>query len=213
MNNKINIIFDFDGVIINSHVTKTLAFYNIFKVYGKNIALKVKKFHLKNIGKSRYFKFRYIFKNILRLKLTNQKIKSLDKNFDIFLQKKINKMTPSKTLINFLEKKNRVWNLYISTGTPRTKIMKILKKKNLFIYFKKVYGSPSSKSYHINKINKNNKKSIFIGDSLEDYKAAKQAKIKFILKINSENKNFRKKISVNKINSFKFLEKKIIKII
>ena len=87
MNKKINIIFDFDGVIINSHKTKTLAFYHIFKVYGKKIALKAKKFHLSNIGKSRYFKFNYIFKNILKLKLTKQKIKSLDKNFDIFLQK------------------------------------------------------------------------------------------------------------------------------
>lgn len=213
MNKKLNIIFDFDGVIINSHLTKTLAFYDVFKVYGKNVALRAKKFHLNNIGKSRYFKFKFIFKNILKLKLTKKKIKILDEKFDFFLQEKLNKMIPSKTLINFLKKKNRVWNLYISTGTPRAKIIKILKKKNLLIYFKKVYGSPSSKIYHINKINKNNKKSIFIGDSFEDYIAAKKAKIKFILKINSENKIMRKTISVNTINSFKFLEKKIIQII
>ena len=48
----INIIFDFDGVIINSHKIKTLAFYNIFKSYGKNIGLKARKFHTENIGKS-----------------------------------------------------------------------------------------------------------------------------------------------------------------
>jgi beta-phosphoglucomutase-like phosphatase (HAD superfamily) len=213
MNKKLNIIFDFDGVVINSHLTKTLAFHDVFKVYGKNIALKAKKFHLNNIGRSRYFKFKFIFKNILRLKLTKKKIKILDEKFDFFLQKKIKKMTPSKSLINFFRKKNQVWNLYISTGTPRAKIIKILKKKKLFEYFKKVYGSPSSKINHIKKIIKNNQKSIFIGDSLEDYRAAKQAKIKFILKINSENKNFRKTISVNTINSFNFLEKKIIQII
>ncbi len=213
MNKKLNIIFDFDGVVINSHLTKTSAFYDVFKVYGKNIALKAKKFHLNNIGRSRYFKFKFIFKNILRLKLTKKKIKILDEKFDFFLQKKIKKMTPSKSLTNFLRKKNQVWNLYISTGTPRAKIIKILKKKKLFEYFKKVYGSPSSKINHINKIIKNNQKSIFIGDSFEDYRAAKQAKIKFILKINSENKNLRKKISVNTINSFNFLEKKIIQII
>ena len=204
MNKKLNIIFDFDGVVINSHLTKTSAFYDVFKVYGKNIALKAKKFHLNNIGRSRYFKFKFIFKNILRLKLTKKKIKILDEKFDFFLQKKIKKMTPSKSLTNFLRKKNQVWNLYISTGTPRAKIIKILKKKKLFEYFKKVYGSPSSKINHINKIIKNNQKSIFIGDSFEDYRAAKQAKIKFILKINSENKNLRKKISVNTINSFNF---------
>lgn len=213
MNKKMNVIFDFDGVIINSHLTKTLAFYDVFKVYGKNIALKAKKFHLNNIGKSRYFKFKHIFKNILRLKLTKKKIKILDEKFDFFLQKKIKKMSPSPRLINFFKKKNQIWNLYISTGTPRAKMIKILKKKKLFKYFKKVYGSPSSKIHHIKKIIKNNEKSIFIGDSFEDYSVAKKAKIQFILKINSENKYLRKIISVNTINSFKFLEKKIIQII
>ena len=36
------IIFDFDGVIINSHKIKTKAFYEIFKSYGKKIATKAR---------------------------------------------------------------------------------------------------------------------------------------------------------------------------
>ena len=59
-NSKMDIIFDFDGVIINSHKVKTNAFYQIFKFYGEAIALKAKRYHEKNIGKSRYFKFQYI---------------------------------------------------------------------------------------------------------------------------------------------------------
>ena len=60
------IIFDFDGVIINSHKIKTKAFYEIFKSYGKKIGTKAKKFHENNIGKSRYFKFKFILKNIFK---------------------------------------------------------------------------------------------------------------------------------------------------
>ena len=56
---------------------------------------------------------------------------------------------------------------------------------------------------------KNDKKNIFIGDSFEDFKAAKNSNIEFILKINSENLFLRKKANLNTINSFKFLEKKI----
>ena len=208
-----NVIFDFDGVIINSHKVKTLAFYTIFKVYGKPYGLKAKKFHLEHIGRSRYFKFKYILKNILNSKVTKTKIAALDKEFDHFVQKKLKKIFPSNHLVRFLKKKNNLINIYISTGTPQSKIVKILKEKEIFKYFKKVYGSPLSKIYHIKKIIKNNQKSIFIGDSFEDYRAAKQGKIKFILKINSENKDLRKRISVNTINSFKFLEKKIIQII
>ena len=61
---KVSLVFDFDGVIINSHKIKTLAFYNIFKFYGKNFGLKAKKYHLKNIGKPRYIKFKFILKKI-----------------------------------------------------------------------------------------------------------------------------------------------------
>lgn len=68
-----NIIFDFDGVIINSHKVKTLAFYDIFKIYGKPYALNAKKFHLKHIGKSRYFKFKHILRNILKTNITKKK--------------------------------------------------------------------------------------------------------------------------------------------
>lgn len=204
-----NIIFDFDGVIINSHKIKTLAFFNIFKVYGKNIGLKAKKYHLDNIGKSRYLKFKFIIKNIQRSKITKTKLLLLDKKFDNFLEKKIKKMTPSKNLILFLKNKKNRRKMFISTGTPKDKIIKILKEKKLIKYFNKVYGSPKSKKSHIKEIKKNGKRTLFIGDSSEDFQAAKYSKVEFILKINSENVNLRKKIKLNKINSFKFLENKI----
>ena len=55
-----NIIFDFDGVILNSHRVKTSAFEDIFKKYGNSIAKKAKEYHLKHTGKSRYLKFHFI---------------------------------------------------------------------------------------------------------------------------------------------------------
>ena len=63
-------------------------------------------------------------------------------------------------------------------------------------------------------VDKRNKKiTIFIGDSIEDFYAAKKENIKFLLKINSENKSFRKKkFELLKINSFKNLDKIILNI-
>ena len=203
------IIFDFDGVIFNSHKVKTNAFYEIFKSYGKNIALKAKRFHENNIGKSRYFKFKFILKNIFNKKITKKEMLKLDHNFDVFIEKKISKMTPSKNLLKFLKSEKKNHNFYISTGTPQNKIIKILKDKKLFFFFKKIYGSPRSKIEHINEIKKKDKNIIFVGDSFEDYKVSIETKINFILKINSENVSFRKKINTRKIQSFKFLKKYI----
>ena len=80
-------------------------------------------------------------------------------------------------------------------------------------YFKKVYGSPRSKIDHIEELKKNYNKIIFIGDSFEDFKAAKRTGVKFILKLNSENYLLRKRLSFEKINSFKYLNNKLKKII
>jgi len=203
-----HIIFDFDGVILNSHKIKTKAFYKIFESYGKNIANKAVKFHKQNIGKSRYFKFKFILKNIIKKKISKKELLVLNKNFDFIVEKNIKKIFPSKYLLMFLKKKGK--NVfYISTGTPQNKIIKILKDKKLFSFFKKVYGSPSSKVDHIKSIKKRSAKLLFIGDSLEDYRAAKKTKINFLLKSNSENISFRKSIKTKKIHSFKFLYKHI----
>lgn len=204
-----NIIFDFDGVIINSHKVKTQAFYEVFKHYGKNVAYKAQKFHKQNIGKSRFFKFKYILKKILNKKITKHELSKLDKSFENFVKKKITKLMPSDFLLKFLRYQKKFCNLYISTGTPKNKITSTLKEKKLFSYFNKVYGSPRSKFSHIQEIKKNKKNILFVGDSLEDYKVAKKTKINFILKLNSENIKLRKKINVKKINSFKFLENHI----
>ena len=203
------IIFDFDGVILNSHKIKTNAFYEIFKSFGINVALKAKRFHEKNIGKSRYFKFKFILKNLLNKKITKKEIIKLDQNFDAFVEKKIRRMKPSKNLLKFLKSEKKNHNFYISTGTPQNKIIKILKDKKLFFFFKKIYGSPRSKVDHINEIKKKYKSIIFIGDSFEDYKASVDTKIDFILKINSENVSLRKKNKTKNMQSFKFLKKYI----
>ena len=206
-----NIIFDFDGVIVNSHKIKTRAFFETFKSYGKKIAYDAQKFHEKNIGKSRYYKFKFIIKKFLKKKIKKSEIKILDQKFDNFTKKKINNLKPSKYLLNFFQKKKNVYNFYISTGTPQKKINEILEKKKLKKYFKKIYGGPKSKTSHIKEIKKNHLKTLFIGDSYEDFLASNKTKIFFVLKLNSENSRFRKKIKSKKINSFKNFEKIIKK--
>ena len=207
-----NIIFDFDGVILNSHKAKTDGFYEVFKKYGKEIAKKSKKFHLKNIGKSRYYKFIYIYKNYLRKKINTKIIKDLDKEFDDFVLDKIDVLKISTALKNFLRLKKK-YNFYVSTSTPTKKIKRILKKKKIFNCFDNIYGSPRKKVQHIKQIKRNKKITIFIGDSIEDFYAAKSTNINFLLKNNSENKSFRKKNpKLFKINSFRNLDKIITKI-
>lgn len=53
------IFWDFDGVIADSVNVKTDAFYELYLPYGKEVAEKVKEYHLANGGVSRFKKFEY----------------------------------------------------------------------------------------------------------------------------------------------------------
>ena len=201
------IIFDFDGVILDSHRVKTEAFYQIFKKYGKKIAIKSKNYHIKNSGISRYIKFRYIFKNFIKKDFEEKEIKKLSHEFKKICEKKIKKLKVAKSLLKFFRKNVKNYNFFISTGTPQKEIENILKKKNINKYFTKIYGSPENKITHIKKIRNKKLNCLFIGDSFEDYKSCKKTNTNFLLKEHSENKKLFKKIKIKRIiNYLKFEE-------
>ena len=72
-----NIIFDFDGVILDSVSCKTDAFYELYLPYGKTIAEKVKNYHIKNNGTSRFEKFKYWHKEYFNEIISDKKITEL----------------------------------------------------------------------------------------------------------------------------------------
>ena len=54
-----NLIFDCDGIILNSNKIKTEAFKEVVYHYGKEAAEELVQFHIMNGGISRYEKFNY----------------------------------------------------------------------------------------------------------------------------------------------------------
>ena len=196
------IIFDFDGVFVQSNQTKTLAFIKVYKKLGlNNDQLKyIENFHKKNLGMSRFEKFKILHKFFFDINLNKNKLKKLSETFGEIVLNKIVSMPLSRCLKNFLKRNHKKYYFYISTGTPTKEIKKIIKIFCLEKYFIKIYGSPLNKNNHIKKIIKNNnfnKKNIFfIGDSEIDYKTSNNNNIKFILFKNKYNKvsNFKNKI-------------------
>jgi len=75
------IIFDCDGVILNSNQIKTNAFYEVASIYGHLPALKLKEYHKLHGGISRYKKFEYLFSNILHRAYNKNEIERLLKSF------------------------------------------------------------------------------------------------------------------------------------
>lgn len=202
-----NMIFDFDGVIYDSVKIKNNAFKKIVKGYNLSIQKKFFKFHLNNLGVSRYKKFEF---------LKNRLIKSKNKDFindNSIKYKKIlsNDLKKAKLIpgANLFIKKYKKFNLFVSSGTPENDLKKICKEKKIEIYFKKIMGSPKNKSQHISDLKKrfkiNKKNTIFFGDSTTDFDAAKKFNLAFI-QVGNNMKNSKVKLKIKDFHDNKIKE-------
>lgn len=177
------IIFDFDGVIVDSVGIKADAFVELFKEYPVHIKA-IREYHFANGGISRFEKFRHIYKNILRQRLTENEERQLSRAFsNLVVDRVINSpyMPGAEEALKYCSSRGK---LFIVSGTPESEIRMIVRRRKLENFFCGVFGAPVGKSEHIRRIMRKHSllsdDAVIIGDSLEDYKAAEECDIRFI---------------------------------
>lgn len=180
------IIFDCDGVILESNDIKTEAFRGLFDEYPEYQDAIVD-YHLNNRGVSRFEKFRYIYKHYFKRPLYEDEMKLLCERFSRIVYDKIVKCQMVEGAELFLQRYHRMLKLFVISATPEDEIQAIFDERGISKYFSGIYGSPTKKSVRINKIldehGFSKDKVIFVGDSLSDYENAREAGIKFIMRL------------------------------
>lgn len=178
------IIFDFDGVLVESVDVKTKAFARMFEDKGKEVVRQVIDFHLKNGGVSRVRKFKHYYKEILKRSLSDEKLGELCDTFSRLVIGEVINSTYVKGAKEFLDEFYLKLDFYVASGTPEDELMEIVRCRGMDMYFKGIYGSPAQKGdiakmillengYNPNEV-------IFIGDSTTDLKGAQESGVRFI---------------------------------
>lgn len=202
------IIFDFDGVIVDSDGIKEIAFNKLFN--GNSCINEIIDYNKGNGGLPRRIKFEHVYENILRIKFTNEIFNELNNEFSSLVINKIIKCPYIEGAIQFFEKYYKENNFYIASGSPYGELINILHKRGIRKYFRGVYGSNVSKSDAINWIiNKHMIETIFIGDELSDYREAMKTKVRFIAMVNKGNESHLYYTKTEKVKNFYELEKMI----
>ena len=196
------IIFDFDGVILESVSIKTEAFAELFNDYPEHKD-EIIEYHIKNTGISRFDKIRYYFNEIIGEPLSEGKYNKYLSRFSEIVLKKVIEADYVPGAEDFIKNNHEKYDLFIISATPTNEMRMIVERRCLAKYFKDVFGSPTKKGEWIKKILQENyyppDQILFLGDALSDYNAATENGIHFI-----------GRISDRKINPFEGLNLKYV---
>ena len=179
-----NILFDFDGVILDSMKIKGDGFVELFSKHNELDIKSIEEYHYKNGGISRFKKIEYFYKHILKVSITQNEIEELADKFSVIIENKLyNKENLIKNTIDFIINNYEEYKLHIVSGSEHLELNDLCDYFNLTEYFITINGSPTIKDVIVKNImyqyNYNSNETILIGDSINDYNSAKYNKIDF----------------------------------
>lgn len=203
------VIFDCDGVILNSNKIKTNGFYEATRNFGEKEAKELLEFHTKNGGISRNIKFEYFFKQILKRDNYLSDLQETLNKYSSIIKNELKECQYSTNLIS-LRKKYSKQKWLVLSGSNQEELVRILEFKKIIKFFDEgVYGSPRDKVSHLEELKQNDKllePIVFIGDSKYDHICAKKFKLDFIFVYNwSEFSDWKAYCNSNKITYIKNL--------
>ena len=178
------ILWDFDGVILDSMPVKEYGFREIFKEFDNNLVDKLLEYHNKNGGLSRYVKIRYFYEELLGQDIVDDEVNKIANNFSIIMKEELtNKKYLIKETIKFIKDNYSKYNFHIVSGSDQTELRFLCKELDIEKYFISIYGSPIHKNDLVKNllIKKDYKQNetILIGDSINDYEASRINNIDF----------------------------------
>ncbi len=182
--NKKNIFWDFDGVIMDSMPVRNKGFELVLKDFPDEQVQKLMEFHLKNGGLSRYVKFRYFFEEIRKEKVSEQQIKEWASEFSIIMKKLLlDESLLITDSLNFIKKNYLNFKMHIVSGSDQAELRFLCNELSIAQYFLSIHDSPIAKTELVNQLllqhHYTKVSCMLIGDSINDYEAAKVNEITF----------------------------------
>jgi len=179
------IVFDCDGVILNSNVVKTKAYFRTAKSLGATDqeAQALVDYHVKLGGVSRYHKFDYYLREILKPPATKVAIKTLLDEFSRELEEVLMMSEVTSGLDN-LRAATPNANWLILSGGDQQEIRDLFAKRKLAHLFDGgLFGSPDNKDEVLAREKASGNiqmPALFVGDSKYDFEAADGAGLDFV---------------------------------
>ena len=181
-----SIIFDCDGVILNSNKVKTRAFKVATKSYGDQYSNELVSYHLLNGGISRYEKFNYFLDSIVKIKSKPKKKLLRNELLSLYKNETEKGLLSAEVTygLDILRDQTHDITWSIVSGGDQKELNYIFKEKGINLLFDGgIYGSPDTKDQIIKREIKNGRirfPCLLLGDSKLDHEVASLNSIDFI---------------------------------
>jgi len=179
-----NILFDFDGVILDSMPIRDYGFKEIFKDFDDGLVNKLLEYHNQNGGLSRYVKIKYFYNKLLKQEISEEKITNYADNFSKIMKiELVDKRYLIADTLKFIKESYKKYNLHIVSGSDERELQYLCKELEIDSFFQSVNGSPTHKNILVENVLATNRyiesETILIGDSVNDYDAATENNLVF----------------------------------
>ncbi|MCT1526945.1 HAD family hydrolase [Sphingobacterium hotanense] len=185
------ILWDFDGVILDSMAVRDLGFEKVLSEYPKEQVEALLHYHRANGGLSRYVKFRYFFEQIRNETVSEKQVRELANEFSVIMLNLLaHKELLFKDTLLFIRTYFERFKFHIVSGSDGNELRTLCSRLEIDKYFLSIEGSPTAKNDLVRellKINKyENDEVCLIGDSKNDLEAAETNHIDFFGYNNTE---------------------------
>jgi phosphoglycolate phosphatase-like HAD superfamily hydrolase len=199
------ILWDFDGVILNSNPARTLGFKKVLEDFPNDQVEKLLDFHNKNGGLSRYVKFRYLYEVIRGEEVDEHRIQDLANQFSLIMKQILtNPQLLIQDSVFFIQQNCSQIQMHIVSGSDHQELRFLCEKLGISNCFKSISGSPTPKTELVRYLVESEiidpQITCLIGDSINDFEAANDNNIDFFGFNNPELVGF----GIGFINDFKF---------
>lgn len=177
------LVFDCDGVILDSNRIKTQAFFQAARLFGDKAASALVEYHKENGGVSRYKKFEYFLSQIVGVPINKPDLDLLLDSYAGELRKGLLSCQVSPALYALREATKQSRWLIVSGG-DQCELRELMGERGLAPLFDGgIFGSPDDKHCILAREISNSNiglPALFLGDSRYDYESATQSGCDFV---------------------------------
>lgn len=176
------VVFDCDGVILNSNKVKTDAFYQAALPYGDELAQALVEYHVANGGISRYVKFQYFLEHIVPRDGAGPGLEALLESYAQYVHSGLMTCEVASGLEVLRESSGARW--LIASGGDQAELRHVFSQRGLARLFNGgIFGSPDAKDAILERELSEHEQgpaTLFVGDSRYDHVVSQQFGLDFV---------------------------------